>query len=56
MPSAFVGTAFEARPTVVMSAVYMADAKIIARPNADIGRPKRAKSHTAKPKTVVDTD
>ncbi len=55
LPSAFVGTAFEARPTVVMSAVCMAGAKIIVRPSEDIGRPKKAKKPTARPKTVADT-
>ena len=55
MPFAFVGTAFEARPTVVMSAVCMAGAKIIVRPNADIGRLKKEKKPTVRPKTVVGT-
>ena len=55
LPFAFVGTAFEARPTVVMSAVCMAGAKIIVRPNADIGRLKKEKKPTVRPKTVVGT-
>ena len=56
LPSAFVGTAFEARPTVVMSAVCMAGAEIIVRPSEDTVRPKKAKKPTARPKTVADTD
>ena len=53
--SAFAGAAFGARLTVVTHAGCMAGAKTIARPNADIGRPKKAKRPTARPKTVVGT-
>ena len=52
---AFAGAAFEAKPIVVRRAGSMAGAKIIARPNADIGRPIRVKKPTARPKTVVGT-
>ena len=55
MPSAFVVTAFEARPTVVKSAVCMAAVKVIVRPSEDTGRPKKAKKPTARLKTVADT-
>ena len=55
MPSAFVGTAFEAKPTVVKSAVCMAGTKIIVRPSEDTVKPKKAKKPTARPKTVADT-
>jgi len=55
LPSAFVVTAFEARPTVVKSAVCMAAVKVIVRPSEDTGRPKKAKKPTARLKTVVDT-
>jgi len=51
----FAGAAFEARLIAVTRVGCTAGEKIIARPSADIGRPKRAKKPTAKPKTVVDT-
>jgi hypothetical protein len=49
----FVGVAFGAKFTVPASVGSPADAKIIARPREDIGRPKKGKKPTAKPKIVV---
>ena len=53
---AFVGAAFEARLIVVTPVGCMADVKIIVKPSENIGRPKKAKKITAKPKIVVGTD
>ncbi len=52
---AFVDTAFEARLTVPMSVGCLANEKIIVKPKENIGRPKKAKRATARPKTVVGT-
>jgi hypothetical protein len=51
----FAGAAFGVRLTVVTRVGCTVGAKIIARPSADIGRPKRVKKPTARPKTVVGT-
>ena len=53
MFSAFAGVAFAARPIVVTPVGCMADVKIIVRPSEDIGRPKKAKKTTVRPKTAV---
>jgi hypothetical protein len=52
---AFAGAAFEARPTVAPPAGCMAGEKIIARLSEGIGRPKKAKKPTVRPKIVIDT-
>ena len=52
---AFVGVAFGARLTVPTSVASPANEKIIAKLKENIGRPKRVKKTTARPKTVVDT-
>jgi len=51
----FAGVASGARPTAAMSVGCLADEKIIARPSEDIGRAKKEKKPTARPKIVVDT-
>ncbi len=51
----FAVAAFGARPIVAPPAVCMAGVKIIVRPSEGIGRPKRVKKPTARPKTAVDT-
>ena len=50
---ASAGDAFEARPIAAIPAGCLAEEKIIARPNVDIGRPKKAKKPTARQKIVV---
>jgi hypothetical protein len=52
---AFVGVAFGARLTVLLSVGSPASAKIIAKPKENIGRPKKAKKTTVRPKTVAVT-
>jgi hypothetical protein len=51
----FVGVAFGARPTVVTRVSSPANEKIIGRLREDIGRPKKEKKPTVKPKIVADT-
>ena len=52
---AFVDVAFGARLTVLTSVGSPASEKIIAPPKENIGRPKKAKKTTVKPKTVAVT-
>ena len=53
--TAFVGVAFGAKPTVPMSVDSPASEKIIVKPRENIGRPKRGKKITVRPKIVVGT-
>jgi hypothetical protein len=52
---ASAGVVFGARLTVAMHAGCSANAKIIAEPKEDIGRPKKAKRTTGRLKIVVVT-
>ncbi len=52
---AFVGDAFGVRPTVAARVSCLADVKIIARLSEDIGRPKKEKKPTVRPKIVAGT-
>jgi hypothetical protein len=52
---AFVGVAFGARLTVLLNVGSPANEKIIAKPKENIGRPKKAKKTTVRPKTVAVT-
>jgi hypothetical protein len=52
---AFAGVVFGVRLTVAMHAGCSANEEIIVEPKEDIGRPRKAKRITGRPKIVVVT-
>lgn len=56
LSSTFVGIAGGGRPTAVMNAVLLKDAKITVKPRGDTKKPSKVKKPTVKLKTAAGTD
>ena len=56
LSSAFVGIALGGRPTAVMNAVLLKDAKITVKPRGDTEKPSKVKKPTVKLKIAAGTD
>jgi hypothetical protein len=56
LSSTFVGIAGGGRPTAVMNAVLLKDAKITVKPRGDIEKPPKVKKPTVKLKIAAGID